>query len=111
MPIVLTETADNGIEFNCNAEADLKIGFVIVAVDGDNQSTVLSGELLTCGATPNIVEPSINLISCNVQYTVSARFAFPNGSLTTCGLSDSAIPVYSECPTTVAPTVGKMLSK
>ena len=109
MPIVLTETADNGIEFNCNAEADFKIGFVIVAVDGDNQSTVLSGELLTCGATPNTIEPS-NLVSCNVHYTVSARFTFPNGSLTTCELSDSAISVYSECPTTVAPTVGKMLS-
>ena len=106
----LRESTASEIEFSCNTDAGCRVRFCIVAVDSETNAKVFTGELQSCATTQTV---QIANLMCNRQYSVSADFAFLNGSLTECLLSNT-ITIYSgECPTTVTDvpttTTGKSL--
>ena len=69
-----------------------------MVVDYETNAKVFTGELLSCATTQT--EQIANL-TCNREYSVSAVFAFSNGSLTQCLISNT-ITIYSgDCPINV----------
>ena len=94
------------IEYSCNATAsdDYGIKFSVVAMERETSITVFTSALLSCVNT-NPLELEIINITCNTEYLVSAQFTFPNGSLTTCPLSNIAT-ISEDCPTSDAPPAG-----
>ena len=94
----LNETDMSGIKFSCNTDADHRINFFIVAVDRKTNSAVFKSELLSCASTQMV--QITNLMCGNRQYSISTHFAFANGSLTTCLLSNTTTIHSVGCPTT-----------
>ena len=96
--VYLYGTSPSGTEFSCNTDAGCHISFSIMVIDRETNSKVFTSELQSC-ATIHTVQ--IANLTCDRWYYVSAVFAFPNGSLTTCLLSNTTTVYSGDCPTTV----------
>ena len=97
----LYETSSSGTKFSCNTDAGCHImRFSVVVMDRDTNSKVFTSELQSCATAAGHTVQITNL-TCDRWYSVSAVFAFPNGSLTMCLLSNTTFVYSGDCPTTV----------
>ena len=95
------------VEINCSAtsNADYGIKFFIVAMDRATNNTVSTSELISCTTNTHTLE--IANASCSRVYSVYAQFSFPNGSQSSCLLSNTTTINSGVCPTSDAPTERK----
>ena len=100
----LTMTTAAEIDFRCGADSDNTIRFSIVVVDEESGTTVFTSDLLSCASTQSMLMENL---ACNKEYTVSARFAFRNGTVSECFLSNTTTLDPVECLTTPPPTSSK----
>lgn len=96
--VYLNETnITSGVKFSCDTgTSNCHVDFAIMAIDSETNSTVFTSEVESCATSQTV---QISNLACNKQYSVSAVFAFPNGSLSTCLLSNTAIIYSEDCPT------------
>ena len=95
--VELTKSTISEIKLTCNTNADTNLKFSIVVVDIETESKVFSSDLVSC-TTRTLAVPIQNL-ACNRLYSVSVRFAFGNGTVTDCLLSNKTIHFSGDCPT------------
>ena len=97
-----------GVSCSATSSTDYGIKFYIVAMDRATNSTVSTSELIPCTTNTHTLE--IGNTFCSREYSVYARFSFPNGSRSSCPLSNTTTITTGVCPTSDAPTEGKLYS-
>ena len=101
-------SSSSQIRVSCSATSntDYGIKFYIVAMDRATNSTVSTSELIPCTTNTHTLE--IGNTFCSREYSVYARFSFPNGSRSSCQLSNTTTITTGVCPTSDTPTEGKL---
>ena len=101
-------SSSSQIEISCSATSntDYEIMFSIMAVDRATNSTIFTSELMPCKTNTHTLE--IGNTSCSREYSVYAQLSFPNRSLSSCQLSNTTTITTGVCPTSDAPTEGKL---